>query len=50
VQEAAFDDLDAPIARVGAPYAPVPFSPALEDAYVPGVNEIFAVAVRLTEP
>jgi acetoin:2,6-dichlorophenolindophenol oxidoreductase subunit beta len=50
VQAAAFDDLDAPIERVGAPFAPVPFSPPLEDSYVPGVNEIFAVAVRLTEP
>ena len=50
VQAAAFDDLDAPIERVGAPFSPVPFSPPLEDAYAPGVNEIFAVAVRLTEP
>jgi acetoin:2,6-dichlorophenolindophenol oxidoreductase subunit beta len=36
VQEAAFDELDAPIGRVGAPFAPVPFSPPLEDAYLPG--------------
>jgi len=50
VQAAAFDDLDAPLERVGAPFAPVPVAPALEDSYVPGVNEIFAVAVRLTEP
>jgi acetoin:2,6-dichlorophenolindophenol oxidoreductase subunit beta len=50
VQAAAFDDLDAPIERVGAPFAPVPFSPALEDAYVPGADEIYDVAVRLTEP
>ena len=27
---AAFDELDAPIERVGAPFAPVPFSPPLE--------------------
>lgn len=45
VQEAAFDELDAPVARVGAPFAPVPFSPPLEDAYVPGRAEIVA-AVR----
>ena len=32
VQAAAFDLLDAPIERVGAPFTPVPFSPALEDA------------------
>jgi pyruvate dehydrogenase E1 component beta subunit len=45
VQEAAFDELDAPVGRVGAPFAPVPFSPPLEDAYVPGRAEI-AAAVR----
>ncbi|HEX6725032.1 MAG TPA: alpha-ketoacid dehydrogenase subunit beta [Gaiella sp.] len=45
VQEAAFDYLDAPVARVGAPFAPVPFSGPLEDAYLPGVEEIVA-AVR----
>jgi acetoin:2,6-dichlorophenolindophenol oxidoreductase subunit beta len=46
IQEAAFDELDAPIARVGAPFAPVPFSPPLEDAYLPGRSDIIA-AVRL---
>ncbi len=45
VQAAAFDELDAPIARVGAPFAPVPFSPPLEDAYLPGRAEV-AAAVR----
>ncbi len=45
VQAAAFDYLDAPIARVGAPFAPIPFSAPLEDAYLPGVEEIVA-AVR----
>jgi pyruvate/2-oxoglutarate/acetoin dehydrogenase E1 component len=45
VQEAAFDELDAPIARVGAPFTPVPFSPPLEDAYLPGRSDV-ASAVR----
>ena len=45
VQEAAFEELDAPVARVGAPFAPVPFSPPLEDGYLPGKDEIVA-AVR----
>ncbi|MGH8989590.1 MAG: alpha-ketoacid dehydrogenase subunit beta [Acidimicrobiales bacterium] len=45
VQEACFYDLDAPIARVGAPFTPVPLSPPLEDAYLPGAAEI-AEAVR----
>jgi pyruvate dehydrogenase E1 component beta subunit len=42
VQEHAFDDLDAPVARVGAPFTPVPFSPPLEDAFLPGAEEIVA--------
>ncbi|MGP4014506.1 alpha-ketoacid dehydrogenase subunit beta [Saccharopolyspora sp. 5N708] len=40
VQHAAFDYLDAPIERVGAPFTPIPLSPGLEDAYVPGAGEI----------
>ncbi|HZO62071.1 MAG TPA: alpha-ketoacid dehydrogenase subunit beta [Gaiellaceae bacterium] len=40
VQAAAFDELDAPIRRVGAPFAPVPFSPPLEDAYLPGRQDV----------
>jgi pyruvate/2-oxoglutarate/acetoin dehydrogenase E1 component len=45
VGAAAFDFLDAPIARVGAPFAPIPLSPPLEDAYLPGADEVVA-AVR----
>jgi pyruvate/2-oxoglutarate/acetoin dehydrogenase E1 component len=45
VQAVAFDELDVPIERVGAPFAPVPFSPPLEDAYLPGRAEV-AAAVR----
>jgi acetoin:2,6-dichlorophenolindophenol oxidoreductase subunit beta len=45
VQQAAFDELDAPIGRVGAPFAPVPFSPPLEDAYLPGRRDV-VTAVR----
>ncbi|HEY1275176.1 MAG TPA: alpha-ketoacid dehydrogenase subunit beta [Thermoleophilaceae bacterium] len=44
VQRAAFDWLDAPVERVGAPFSPVPFSPPLEDAYVPGADEVYAAA------
>ena len=47
VQAAAFDFLDAPVGRVGAPFAPIPFSAPLEDAYLPGADEIVA-AVRAT--
>ena len=44
VQELAFDDLDAPIARVGAPFQPIPLSPPLENAYLPGADDIAAAA------
>ena len=38
LQAAAFDYLEAPIQRVGAPFTPVPVSPPLEDAYRPGAD------------
>jgi pyruvate/2-oxoglutarate/acetoin dehydrogenase E1 component len=44
VQAAAFDDLDAPIERVGARFTPIPLSPPLEDAYLPGSEEVYAAA------
>ena len=40
IQEHAFDYLDAPVARVGAPFSPVPFSPVLEQAYLPNAEKI----------
>ncbi|WP_322747069.1 MULTISPECIES: alpha-ketoacid dehydrogenase subunit beta [unclassified Frankia] len=40
VQEVAFDYLDAPVLRLGAPFTPVPFSPALERAYIPDRTRI----------
>jgi pyruvate dehydrogenase E1 component beta subunit len=46
VQAEAFDYLDAPIERVGAPFAPIPLSPSLEDAYLPGVEDLVAAARR----
>jgi len=47
VQEEAFDWLDAPIIRVNAPDTPVPFSPTLEDFFIPDKKRI-AEAVRST--
>jgi pyruvate dehydrogenase E1 component beta subunit len=44
LQAAAFDYLEAPIQRVGAPYTPVPVSPGLEDAYRPSAEEIVRAA------
>jgi pyruvate/2-oxoglutarate/acetoin dehydrogenase E1 component len=44
LQAAAFDYLEAPIQRVGAPFTPVPLSPGLEDAYRPGAEQIHRAA------
>lgn len=46
VSNEAFDDLDSPIQRVGAMDSPVPFSPALQDRYIPSQNDILE-AVRV---
>jgi acetoin:2,6-dichlorophenolindophenol oxidoreductase subunit beta len=40
VAEKAFGYLDAPIRRVGAPWAPVPFGAKLVDAFVPSAADI----------
>ena len=40
VSEECFDYLDAPVMRVAAPDTPCPFSPPLEDEYIPGADEI----------
>ena len=47
VQELAFDELDAPVHRVGAPFSPVPFSPVLEHEYVPDAGRITSEVRRL---
>ncbi|WP_020589375.1 alpha-ketoacid dehydrogenase subunit beta [Desulfobacter curvatus] len=49
VAEDAFDQLDAPIVRVGAPFTPVPFSPPLEQAFIPGVEQIVKAAKKMRE-
>jgi pyruvate dehydrogenase E1 component beta subunit len=40
-----FDYLNGPVKKVTAPHAPVPFSPALEDAFIPSAERVVA-AVR----
>jgi len=45
VQEEAFDWLDAPIKRVNAPDTPVPFSPPLENNFIPD-NKRIEQAIR----
>ena len=47
VIEEAFDSLDAPILRVAAPDMPIPFSPTLEQAYMPNAQKIIEAAKKL---
>jgi pyruvate dehydrogenase E1 component beta subunit len=47
VQHAAFDWLDAPIERVGAKFAPLPFAPAMEQWAVPHAQDVLE-AIRRT--
>jgi pyruvate dehydrogenase E1 component beta subunit len=42
-----FDFLDGPVKRVTAPHTPVPFSPVLEDAFVPGPDRVAEVVREL---
>jgi pyruvate dehydrogenase E1 component beta subunit len=43
----AFSALKAPVSIVAPPHTPVPFSPALEDAYVPSSAKIEAAALAV---
>ena len=40
IAEEAFEDLDGPVKRVTAPDTPVPFSPPLEKAFIPQVEDV----------
>ena len=47
IGEELFADLKSPVVRVGAARAPIPFSPPLESAVVPGTDAIVEAAVRV---
>jgi pyruvate/2-oxoglutarate/acetoin dehydrogenase E1 component len=40
IAEKAFEDLDGPVVRVATPDVPIPFSPPLEQAVLPGVERV----------
>jgi 2-oxoisovalerate dehydrogenase E1 component beta subunit len=48
IAEKAFEHLDAPVMRLAPPNHPVPFSPPLEDAFLPQVADIEAAIDRLS--
>jgi pyruvate/2-oxoglutarate/acetoin dehydrogenase E1 component len=45
----AFGDLKAPVKMVSPPHVPVPFASALEDLYMPSVQDIVNAAKTVTE-
>lgn len=49
VADQAFDYLDAPCKMITAPHTPVPFSPTLEDVYIPGVDKITSTVESLVK-
>jgi pyruvate/2-oxoglutarate/acetoin dehydrogenase E1 component len=49
VADELFDELRAPVRRLGAPAVPMPFSPELERALLPATNAIAAAAKALRE-
>ncbi len=49
IAEEAFEDLDGPVKRIAAPDTPVPFSPPLEKAFIPQVEDVVAGLRELAE-
>jgi 2-oxoisovalerate dehydrogenase E1 component beta subunit len=49
ITEEAFEHLDGPVKRVTAPDTPVPFSPPLEKAFIPQVEDVVAGVKDLAE-
>jgi 2-oxoisovalerate dehydrogenase E1 component beta subunit len=49
IAEDAFEHLDAPVKRITAPDTPVPFSPPLEKAFIPQVDDVLAGLRELAE-
>ena len=47
IGEEAFEDLDAPVRRLTAPDVPIPFSPPLEQAVLPGLADMKEAAHEL---
>jgi pyruvate/2-oxoglutarate/acetoin dehydrogenase E1 component len=47
IAEHAFEDLDGPVRRVAAPDVPIPFSPPLEQAVLPGAARVQEAAREL---
>ncbi|HEX9614388.1 MAG TPA: alpha-ketoacid dehydrogenase subunit beta, partial [Bacteroidota bacterium] len=49
ISEHCFESLDGPVMRIGALDTPVPYSPPLENAMLPGEKKILEALMRLAE-
>jgi pyruvate/2-oxoglutarate/acetoin dehydrogenase E1 component len=49
VQEQCFDYLDAPVERVGAKFAPIPFAPVMEEFVIPHKADVLEAILRTVE-
>lgn len=47
INEYCFDYLDGPIIRIAAPDTPVPYSPPLEEAFIPQVKDVVSAVEKL---
>ncbi len=47
ISEGAFEYLDGPVLRLTAPDTPVPYSPPMEDFFIPGREDVLAAARQL---
>jgi 2-oxoisovalerate dehydrogenase E1 component beta subunit len=47
IAQKAFEYLDGPIVRIAPPDTPVPYSPPLEEAFLPQTRDIVAAARKL---
>jgi pyruvate dehydrogenase E1 component beta subunit len=48
IQDELFDELDAPVKRVGAKDVPIPFSPPMEDFVLPGLQGVVDAVHQVT--
>jgi 2-oxoisovalerate dehydrogenase E1 component beta subunit len=49
ISERAFEDLDGPIVRITGPDTPVPFSPPLEEYFLPNARNVIEAARKLAK-
>ena len=47
IAEEMFEELDAPVARIGALDTPVPFAPHMEAYYLPNAQDVVAAAKKM---